>query len=468
MLRKKWIVGLLTLMGSAAYAQQCGTVDASNLNITASCLNLGGTLYSLQLKAQSNTSGLFWTYTSAGAGTSSSYCAQIDGSLNLTFPCLSAAGLNISATLKAVADTAQPLGLKWQLSAYQPITVTTTPGTTAKAWTTYTHPCNENRTDAFWWDDDKTAWAGCGTGTVGRGLWQSKDGGKTWGQITGYFETWRVQDIRRSADGLLYVSGTDTASKEAVVSINTTTTPFTVKNVFTSTNNVDLSMQVEHFVRDSQGRAFGDSLTGSGSIYRASDTSAWQGLYTSWAEDGKSYQIMAMTQFNDKTYASGSTISQPPYVFLPSQKAGAEPYKLTPVQLSTRFTGEMWGITVLDEKRVVVVGVDQGRDVGMIFASKTNPYDAADYSQFDVSTLITNKSTWMRGVCSKGDTVVAVGEKQPLASGTGIVLLSSDGGKTFTNITDPLIKANTVSRCTILSNGAIAVAGSGGYVGIYQ
>jgi photosystem II stability/assembly factor-like uncharacterized protein len=73
----------------------------------------------------------------------------------------------------------------------------------------------------------------------------------------------------------------------------------------------------------------------------------------------------------------------------------------------------------------------------------------------------------MRGVCASGNTIVAVGEKQPLASGTGIVLLSNDAGKTFTNITDPKITANSVSRCKILTNGDIAVTGAGGYVGIY-
>ncbi|MEN9842586.1 MAG: hypothetical protein RLZZ612_415 [Pseudomonadota bacterium] len=313
-----------------------------------------------------------------------------------------------------------------------------------------------------------TFWMFGNAGAVGKGLYQSTDGGVTWGQVKGYFDQWRVQGIRRGADGLLYVSGQDTLSKENVVSMNTATSPYAVKNVFTSTNNVSLSMQVAHFARDSQGRSFGESLTGNGFIYRASDTAAWEGLDSKWADDGVSYQILSMTMFNDKIYGAGSTISQPPMVFLPSKKAGAQPYSMTPVTLAS-FKGEMWGLTVLDDKRVVVAGVDQLKDVGMIFASKTDPYKASDYSAFDVTAkLFPGKSTWIRGVCSRGDTVVAVGEKQPLASGTGIVLLSTDGGQSFSNIADAAIKANSVSRCHILSDGTIAVAGASGYIGLYK
>lgn len=456
-LQKIMVFGLLQAP-CWAVAQQCAVVDAS-LTINAACVNLGGALYNVQL--QTNNGGIYWTLGPVNTGSSSNYCAQVDQNLNVNFPCVTYAGSYLSATLNAKADASKPLGYYWQLSAYNPIAPPT------RIWKSYTHPCVENRTDAFWWDDDKTAWVGCGTGANGRGLWLSRDGGQSWGAVKGYFDTWRVNDIRRSVDGLLYVAGLDTASRDAVVSVDTKASPFSIKNVFTRTNQVDLSFQVQHFVRDSQGRGFGDSLTGYGSIYRASDTAAWQGLHTAWADDKASYQIMSMTMFNDKIYASGSTISQPPYVFLPSKQA-TQPYHLTPVRLSTRFTGEMWGIAVLDAQRVVAAGVDQDRDVGMIYTSKTNPYDPNDYMEFNVSGIISDKSTWMRGVCASGNTIVAVGEKQPLASGTGIVLLSNDAGKTFTNITDPKIVANSVSRCKILDNGDIAVTGAGGYVGIYQ
>lgn len=460
LLQHSLLLGVLGFSG-ASFAQQCGKIE-STLNITAPCLNLSGANYSLQMNYAGGTS---WSFGSVGTGQSSSSCAALDASLNLTLPCLEYAGNYLTATLRAMPDASKPLGLVWQLASYQ---ATAAPVSGAKSWRSTSYPCIENRTDAFWWDDDKTAWAGCGTGAVGTGLYQSTDGGVTWAQVKGYFDKWRVQGIRRGPDGLLYVSGQDTLSKENVVSVNTSTTPYTVKNVFTSTNNVSLSMQVAHFARDSKGRSFGESLTGNGFIYRASDTAAWEGLDSKWAEDGKSYQILSMTLFNDKIYGAGSTISQPPMVFLPSKKAGAQPYSMTPVTLAS-FKGEMWGITVLDEKRVVVGGADQEKDVGMIFASKTDPYNASDYSAFDVTArLFPGKMTWIRGVCSRGDTVVAVGEKQPLATGTGIVLLSTDGGQTFANITDSAIKANSVSRCHILSDGTIAVIGASGYVGLYK
>ena len=179
--------------------------------------------------------------------------------------------------------------------------------------------------------------------------------------------------------------------------------------------------------------------------------------------------MMDLFANGDALYGCGATIAEPPYVFLPPRDAGAEPYELEVIALpTTGGTGEMWGVAA-NEDRVVVVGVDQDADVGKIFVSGADPYDAAGYSQIDLPDIVgdSNLGTWARGVCMRDDRVVVVGERQPLSSGTGLVLLSDDGGQTFTNIT-PEEVTESMSKCTILEDGEVIVAGAGGFFGRYN
>ena len=334
-------------------------------------------------------------------------------------------------------------------------------------WVVSAYGCSENRTDAFTWEDDRTAYAGCGQGAVGTGLYISTDGGVTWGTPTtdppGLLDSWRVLDVRRHGDGLLYVSGADTASSDAVIALDTSGPAWTLaQTVFTRTDQLGFSFQVANFLRDDSGRAFGESLTGTDVIYRTSDDAEWSSIGSGWAEDGGGYQILSMDQRGEQFYGSGSTIAENPKVFLP----GAAADSLAVVTLTTHWTGEMWGMDAVSDSRVVVGGVDQVANVGVVFTSQSDPSDAGDYVQYRVDTLIPG-SSWIRDVCGKGSIVAAVGERQPLSTGTGIVLYSTDGGNSFTEVTDAAITANSVSRCTFLSDGRLAVAGAGGYVGVY-
>jgi hypothetical protein len=334
-------------------------------------------------------------------------------------------------------------------------------------WVISAHPCDENRTDAWMWEDDRTAYAGCGQGAIGTGLYVSTDAGLTWSAPTtdppGLFDSWRVLDVRRHGDGLLYVSGSDTATSDAVISIDTSGAAWTLaETVFTRTDTIGFSFQVANFLRDDSGRAFGESLTGTDVIYRESDGDEWTALGSGWDTAGGGHQILSMDQRGDRFYGSGSIISDNPRVFLPA----AAPDELEVVTLTTDWIGEMWGVDAVTDSVVVVGGIDQNENVGVVFTSQSDPTDASDYVQYRVDAVVGGK-TWIRGVCGKGSNIVAVGERQPLSEGTGIVLFSTDGGVSFSDVTDGAITASTVSRCTFLSDGRVAVAGSGGYVGVY-
>jgi photosystem II stability/assembly factor-like uncharacterized protein len=66
----------------------------------------------------------------------------------------------------------------------------------------------------------------------------------------------------------------------------------------------------------------------------------------------------------------------------------------------------------------------------------------------------------------RGDIIVVVGERQPLGSNTGRVVISTDGGQSFDDIT-PKSSAESITRCAIAESGLVTVVGAGGFVGRY-
>ena len=180
------------------------------------------------------------------------------------------------------------------------------------------------------------------------------------------------------------------------------------------------------------------------------------------------YQILDMEVYNDEFYAVGSTITQPPMLFLPPE--GGIPadgaFAADPIEMVTglgAWEGELWSLDI-DSAGLVLGGVDQGRDVGHVFVS-TGDFRTDPWLDLDVSTIYPGDATWIRGVCRDGNTVVAVGEFT--IDQEGIVLHSTDGGQTWDE--RMLIQPNpgVMSQCVVLADGSIAVAGGGGFYGVY-
>ena len=337
---------------------------------------------------------------------------------------------------------------------------TTGVGTTA-TWRHSLHPCAGNRTDTMWWDtDDTTVWVGCGTTTTGYGLFQSTDGGLSWAapatEPAGYFDDFRVDTISRSSDGWLYVGGTDTSSSDRVVRIDTDASPHPVELVFASGGQIWNTFQVGTYRRNDDGLAVAESLTGTGLVYRADDAAPFEDG-SGWWPGTESFQILDMVLHDQAIHACGSTISQPPHVFLP---AATDPFQLTPVQLAD-FSGELWGLDV-DADGIVAAGVDQERNIGMAFVSGSDPTDPDTWAMFDVSTQVGDTPSWFRGTCRSGATIVLVGEYSMTED--PLLVISTDGGQSFTDHTDALPGSpGSLHRCKAWPNGRIAVTGKDGY-----
>lgn len=352
-----------------------------------------------------------------------------------------------------------------------PTTTATEPEEPHEDWWFSGHPCTGNRTDTMWFDDRDTVWVGCGTTTVGTGIFLSEDGGRTWRAPAtapaGYFDAFRASSISRSADGLLYVAGIDTLGAERVVSL---ADDGTVGSVFAAGGQVWNTFHVGTFRRNSQGVAVAESLTGTSLVARFDDDAPFADGYGWWGSTG-SYQILDLVLHDDVFYAVGSTITQPPFVFLPPPE-GQDPavgFTLVPIQLVSGigyFEGELWGLDV-DDAGLVTAGVDQDRDVGVVFWSQADPWDLDAWGMLDVSSLVPSEPTWMRGACRGGDTLVAVGEYSQ--RGDGLVLRSDDGGLSWADVTPyALTQLPAVHRCEVFEDGDVAIAGADGVFAMFD
>ncbi len=339
-------------------------------------------------------------------------------------------------------------------------------GATTSDWVERSHTCpGINRVDALHLDDDGALWLGCGSGNVGNGLFRSTDEGQSWSQPVSSLSTMRVTSISRGGDGALYVGGT--ASGVMAVRVDTAASPMTATDFLTPVNTVGRQFIVGGLRVRADGTALAESLNGTDLLYRPASTTGASA--SEWTEASASLapvrQMLDLILVDGRFVGAGSTIAQPPVLFLPSRAAAADPWAFEQIELSSRFDGELWGVAA-DAQRLVAVGVDQDADVGKIFVSGADRYEVADYTSHDVSALVGREKTWARGVCMRGQRVVVVGEVQPLRDDTGFVLLSDNGGESFTNITPPGV-GGSVSKCAVRADGSIVAAGAGGWVGFH-
>ncbi len=340
-------------------------------------------------------------------------------------------------------------------------------------WSTFSHICpGGNRTDALHRDPNGTLWVGCGTAAEGYGLFRSADGGASWQAAVvspaNRLDQFRVSSISRGHDGALYVAGDNSAPSnlEMVVRVDTASTPYAVTPTLVGINQNGRVFHVGTYRELADGRAIAEALNGTNVLYRPLPTTGTSA--GSWVRDLGTVQILDMVAANDAFYGAGSRIVEPPRVFLPPRTPGNAPWQFETVELqpANGWEGELWGIAV-NARRVVAVGIDQDSNVGKIFVSSGDPYLAANYAEFSISALTGDTITWGRGACMRGNRIVVVGERQPLSSATGRVLISDNGGVSFSVIT-PAGVSGTVSKCVIEPDGTVVVTGSGGFVGVRQ
>ena len=329
------------------------------------------------------------------------------------------------------------------------------PGT----WTMSPHPCVGNRTDTML-VEGSTIWVGCGTTYDGFGLWRSTNSGGTWLEVApNVLDSWRINDIHRSPDGDLYLAGIDTNGDGRGARLNSADQ---VEELLQNNGQLWNAMVTGSVRTTPSGDIAFESLNGTDVAFKGAGNPSFQDAYPWWV-NGISKQILDLEAVGEDFYGCGSTISSPPVVFLPPPD-GREGFQMAQVELTTAFDGELWDIHV-DDDGILVAGVDQDENVGVLFVSGDNPIMASDWTMVRVESLYPGERTWLRGICRQGDKAYAVGEFS--ITEDALMLGSDNGGHSWYTVPLP-DDTRALHVCAFDDDGTVHVAGADGFYGRYQ
>lgn len=339
-------------------------------------------------------------------------------------------------------------------------------GPEGTTWTEYSHPCIGNRTDAMWFDDANTGFVGCGSTTIGYGLYTTTDGGNTWStvpSVNNILDSMRVGSIQRASNGNLYIGGTGDNNLRIVYIDGSGTLKEYYSKPETGAQSWQ-TYQVGTFRLDSNNRAVSESLTGSDVMYWPNAGSQAVNGYGWWNNtniEGSGAQILDMEIHDDKFYAVGSTINQPPYFFYEDNMTTE--FTMQAIKLSGEgiadFEGEVWDIAIDNSGSMLLAGLNQGTGVGTLWYSTGDVTNKDNWVLYDISSItpdIPSNATRFYGACRYGNLMVAVGDFSQKSE--GILVYSKDSGESWTfaeSGTGPL------SRCQIV-DGEVFITGADG------
>lgn len=339
-------------------------------------------------------------------------------------------------------------------------------------WTRIQGPCPGSETNALWFDSRQKGFAGCGQNADGAGLYVTSDGGRTWAGLPEFAEV-RVNDIRRGPDKTLYGAGFHRVLGYSAFKVDETG-ELKPEGLFEPGNNAFVKVaQGENIAIAQDGQMLVDSLTGV--------TAAYQPAGGEFAEfeclgqealsnpEAPGFQVRRIQSIDNRFYATGSLINMPGMVYLPSKLAGATYHMQAFAMQNEKEDGELLDMHLWSAERMIVVGIDQSYSRPLILLSKDDPYVMGNWTRIDVRDSGIDYQAGINDVHVNGEIVVAAGEKVPTVAG-GMVLISADGGKTWSDITpkDEAGNPGALSKVWRFEDGDMVVAGGGYEMWIYE
>lgn len=342
-------------------------------------------------------------------------------------------------------------------------------GGDAEGWQVLgTHPCLEYRVDAMLVEQGgEQLWLGCGSGSTGYGLFHSDDGGASWDlartEPHDYFATFRVNDIKRGADGLLYVAGAQHPGSDMAVRVDTDASPFAVSSILGRGTQHFASFQVGGFQIDDDGWAIAVSLTGTDLMVREHADADFAPAQD-WSSTGRAFQILGTALHEGVFYGSGSTIADTFRLFLPAHNSG-DAFQLDVLGFEgTR--GELWGLAI-DASGIAAAGVEQRTNHAAVVTGPLDGRTEADFFVHDLRPVLRQDApSRLYGVCRQGERILALGDYSTRSH--GLALLSTDNGASFREVTtgeesnggpSPIL-----DRCAFLDDSTVVIAGGQGFV----
>lgn len=346
--------------------------------------------------------------------------------------------------------------------------------TLAGGWTRLQQPCSGTRTSAFWWDDARRGYVGCGQNADGTGLYVTADGGQTWTPQDAFAGA-RINDIRRGPDGRLYAAGDDKASGFQVFTIDVSGDRYELDGLYRRSRNALISVaQGETIAVTADGQLFVDNLTGSQTAWRPAGATDFQELST-FLDTGlgdssaSSEQVSRVIAFGNRFWAVGSVINRPATVYVPSGAAGATDHMTGLPLQDADLDGELYDIHVWSETSAIVAGRDQSNGVPLIFRLEGKAGERSNWKRIELrdSGIELQGVAWKLAVA--GDDVVLVGQTFP--GNDGFVVRSADRGRTWTDLSprdaQGHLSASLLTNVWLFDDGSIRAAGAGGELWVY-
>ncbi len=338
-------------------------------------------------------------------------------------------------------------------------------------WKVVKGPCPGSETNALWFDNRQIGWVGCGQNAEGHGLYRTTDGGLTWESLD-FFSAVRVNDIRRGPDGVLYGAGFHTIEGYSAFKIDESGAP-KPEGLFQPGDNAFAKVaQGENIAVTEDGQMLVDSLTGVPAAYKpvGADFTEYECLGEEAIADPEApgFQVRRIQAIENKFYATGSLINLPGMVYLPSKLEGATFHMQAVALQNEKEDGEILDMHLWAPDHILVAGIDQSYYRPLIFIADGDPYVMSNWTRIDVRDSGIDYEAGINGIHVTGDVVVAVGEKVPSALG-GFVMISADGGKTWSDITpsDDSGSAGPLSKAWRFPNGDMVIGGGGYEMWIY-
>jgi hypothetical protein len=330
-------------------------------------------------------------------------------------------------------------------------TVVTTDGV---AWDEVGGPCDGYRTETLVFDEDDSAWAGCG---ADQGMYFARTPG-AWESIPALSQ-FHGYDAQLADNGVLYLAGDDTASDviawTADPSDQADIDPVALLRFDGTVDGIPLAGGI---ARTGAGKIVVDAQNANSYAVSTNDGDSFTAEYLD------SYQMLDIDVGNGAIYGAGSTIAQPPTMMFPK-----EDDTFDTISLPGGFTGELFGLAAIGTNTFVAVGADEQAHTGILARCFASCEQRASWEVFSLATSnlvgAPEYAGRMMAVCfdSAGTNGIAVGEKFPPGLG-GFAIYSRDGGHNWNEAGNPNFPL--LSECWAFDDGRFAVAGGAGYLAI--
>jgi hypothetical protein len=283
-------------------------------------------------------------------------------------------------------------------------------------------------------------WVGCGNGF---GLHHSTDGGASFS--SGHDSTdLYVFDIVEQANGELLICGHDyDLESDGVMLYRGGAEGWEPLLSYGNNDSDDTAVYMSNcgaVAASGDGTIIVASQTSGDITWSTDDGSSWHKEERYWEDenlnDGYSFYYMLNLVAADGSYfGAGSKIDEPPVFFTPSSHAAGDFYNFEAVVIDDTAMGEIWGLATPDDGSTWLAG---GRNQDTTSVASGFLYRSTDSGQSWDSLSLGDEIDVVHDIefSDDGQRGVAVGHRYPTSKG-GFVLLTADGGKTWSEADSP-------------------------------